>query len=35
MGMNCLLAVSQGSKREPMVMEFSKKNKKKMSIFYL
>ncbi len=28
-GLNCLLAVSQGSKREPMVMEFSKKNKKK------
>ena len=28
-GLNCLLAVSQGSKREPMVMEFSKKNSKK------
>tara|TARA_X000000950_G_scaffold259293_1_gene327562 strand:- start:51 stop:1430 length:1380 start_codon:yes stop_codon:yes gene_type:complete len=28
-GLNCLLAVSQGSKREPMVMEFSKKNVKK------
>ena len=27
-GLNCLLAVSQGSKREPMVMEFSKKNTK-------
>ncbi len=27
-GLNCLLAVSQGSKREPRVMEFSKKNKK-------
>ena len=25
-GLNCLLAVSQGSKREPVVMEFSKKN---------
>ena len=28
-GMNCLLAVSQGSKREPAVMEFIKKNNKK------
>jgi len=28
-GLNCLLAVSQGSKREPAVMEFSKKNSKK------
>ena len=28
-GLNCLLAVSQGSKREPMVMEFNKKNSKK------
>ena len=28
-GLNCLLSVSQGSQREPMVMEFSKKNKKK------
>ena len=28
-GLNCLLAVSQGSKREPMVMEFTKKNSKK------
>ena len=28
-GMNCLLAVSQGSKREPVVMEFKKKNSKK------
>ncbi len=28
-GLNCLLAVSQGSKREPVVMEFSKKNLKK------
>ncbi len=28
-GLNCLLAVSQGSKREPMVMEFKKKNSKK------
>ena len=28
-GMNCLLAVSQGSKREPMVMEFRKKTSKK------
>ncbi len=28
-GLNCLLAVSQGSKREPMVMEFVKKNTKK------
>ena len=27
-GLNCLLAVSQGSKREPMVMEFIKKNSK-------
>ena len=25
-GLNCLLAVAQGSKREPRVMEFSKKN---------
>ena len=25
-GLNCLLAVSQGSQREPMVMEFAKKN---------
>ena len=33
--MNCLLAVSQGSKREPMVMEFHKKNSKKMLISYL
>ena len=28
-GLNCLLAVSQGSAREPRVIEFSKKNKKK------
>ena len=28
-GLNCLLAVSQGSKREPVVMEFNKKNSKK------
>jgi len=28
-GLNCLLAVAQGSKREPSVMEFSKKNNKK------
>ncbi len=28
-GLNCLLAVNQGSAREPIVMEFSKKNKKK------
>ncbi len=28
-GLNCLLAVSQGSKREPAVMEFSKKNSNK------
>ena len=28
-GLNCLLAVSQGSQREPMIMEFSKKNKSK------
>tara|TARA_B100001057_G_scaffold264337_1_gene264516 strand:- start:1762 stop:3165 length:1404 start_codon:yes stop_codon:yes gene_type:complete len=28
-GLNCLLAVSQGSKREPMVMEFAKNNLKK------
>ena len=28
-GLNCLLAVSQGSKREPMVMEFAKNNYKK------
>ncbi len=28
-GLNCLLAVSQGSNREPRVMEFSKKNSKK------
>ena len=28
-GLNCLLAVSQGSQREPIVMEFSKKNIKK------
>ena len=28
-GLNCLLAVSQGSAREPRVMEFSKKNQKK------
>ena len=28
-GLNCLLAVSQGSAREPRVMEFSKKNYKK------
>ncbi len=27
-GLNCLLAVSQGSKRDPMVMEFAKKNTK-------
>ena len=27
-GLNCLLAVSQRSKREPMVMEFAKKNSK-------
>ena len=29
LGLNCLLAVSQGSKREPVVMEFIKKNSKK------
>ncbi len=28
-GLNCLMAVSQGSKRDPMVMEFTKKNVKK------
>ena len=28
-GLNCLMAVSQGSKRDPMVMEFTKKNIKK------
>ena len=28
-GLNCLLAVSQGSNKEPFVMEFSKKNTKK------
>ncbi len=28
-GLNCLMAVSQGSKRDPRVMEFSKKNIKK------
>ena len=28
-GLNCLLAVSQGSKREPIVMEFKKVNSKK------
>ena len=28
-GLNCLLAVSQGSKREPAIMEFIKKNNKK------
>ncbi len=28
-GLNCLLAVSQGSAREPRVMEFAKKNSKK------
>ena len=28
LGLNCLLAVSQGSQREPRVMEFSKKNNK-------
>ncbi len=28
-GLDCLLAVSQGSKREPMVMEFNKINSKK------
>ena len=28
-GLNCLLAVSQGSARQPRVMEFSKKNKSK------
>ena len=28
-GLNCLLAVNQGSKRDPIVMEFSKKNSKK------
>ena len=28
-GLNCVLAVSQGSQREPKVMEFSKKNTKK------
>ena len=28
-GLNCLLAVNQGSAREPIVMEFSKKNHKK------
>ncbi len=27
-GLNCLLAVSQGSQRDPFVMEFSKKNSK-------
>ncbi len=29
LGLNCLLAVSQGSSRQPRVMEFSKKNKSK------
>ena len=35
--MNCLLAVSQGSKREPMVIEFSKKgnSKKNVDIFFV
>ena len=28
-GMNCLLAVSQGSKRDPLVMEFIKNKSKK------
>ena len=31
-GLNCLLAVSQGSQREPMVMEFSKKNQNKRKV---
>ena len=31
-GLNCLLAVSQGSKREPMVMEFVKKSTKKNAL---
>ena len=35
-GLNCLLAVSQGSKREPVVMEFSKKNSyKKVDILFV
>ena len=35
-GLNCLLAVSQGSKREPAVMEFSKKNSnKKVDILFV
>ena len=31
-GLNCLLAVSQGSQREPMVMEFSKKNQNNSNV---
>jgi len=35
-GLNCLLAVSQGSKRQPAVMEFSKKNSnKKVDILFV
>ena len=35
-GLNCLLAVSQGSQREPMVMEFAKKNvKNKVDILFV
>jgi len=34
-GLNCLLAVSQGSSRQPRVMEFSKKITQKMLIFFL
>ncbi len=36
-GLNCLLAVNQGSKKEPYVVEFFEKNKhkKKMLIYYL
>ena len=31
-GLDCLLAVSQGSNREPMLMEFSKKNQNKSKV---
>ena len=34
-GLNCLLAVSQGSKREPMVMEFVKKKNKNVDILFV
>lgn len=34
-GLNCLLAVSQGSKREPMVMEFKKKTEKNVDILFV